>query len=183
MLREEEERYQLETGIPGLFWMSLALVPLWLSRQEVSWSAVLWTQSVPVVKTWRERTKRGAILREDGTLRVVNTMSQVSCFSLPHSALLPPPHIMCSAHPFPPLLFPVFPFLTFLLHHASSCNWAHILLLGHQSGDGYQPHSPLQRGQCFTSSLSTLVFLAHLPCLLSHHFWPVGRVIILLWPM
>lgn len=39
-MSREEEKYQLETRISRLFWMSLAPVPLWLSRQEVSWFAV-----------------------------------------------------------------------------------------------------------------------------------------------
>lgn len=151
MLREEEERYQVETRISRLFWMSLALVPLWLSKQKVSWSSAPWTQSVPVVKTWRGRRKRKGYPQGRWNTVGRKRPHHVSDRLFLCLILLSCPvshHVLCSS--FPPLLFRVFPFLTLLLHHASPCTWAHIPLLGHQRRDGYQPHSPLQRGQCFT---------------------------------
>lgn len=150
MLKEEEEKYQVGTRISRLFWMSLALVPLWLSRQEVSWSSAPWTQSVPVVETWREARKRKGYPQGRWNTVGRKWLHHVSDQLFLCSSCSPAQsHIMCCAHPFSPLWFPVFPFLTLLLHHASLCTWAHIPLLGHQRGDGYQPHSPLQRGQCF----------------------------------
>lgn len=151
--------------------MSLAPVPLWLSRQEVSWFAV--------PRSWRLERGEGRgwdILREDGTswkgCTHSCTVSQIRCFSdssslLPHltsCALLITSHLVvpCVSFPYPPFALCL---LLYLGTHISSQvpeRW------------WYQPHSPSQRRQCFKRSLPTLHLFSLLLCLHSYYFWPFG---------
>ena len=111
MLREEEEeRYQLETRISRLFWMSLARVPLWLSRQEVSWSAAPWTKCAGSEDLKGEKEERGL---SSGKMECCGYETPAPCLrsavSLSHPALLP--HLTSCALP---ILFPACCSLCFL---------------------------------------------------------------------
>lgn len=144
---------RVETSISRLFWMWLALGPLWPSRQEVSWPAAPGSQSVPVVRNCRGRRKSAGVSSWKWNMsRKWLCHVLEGCFST-SSCSFDLFHITCSAHSFSPLVLCVFfPYL--LLCHLSSCTWAHIPLLGHQVAEGYHPS------------------------LHSHHLWPLGRVTI-----
>lgn len=143
---------RVETSISRLFWMSLALGPSQLSRQEVSWPAAPGSQSVPVVRTFRGRRKSTGVSLGKWNIMSRKWLHRVSDELFLYLVLLFWP---VSYHVLYPLFFPLvlcvfFPYL--LLCHSSSSTWAHIPLLGHQGAVGYHPS------------------------LHSHYLWPLGRV-------
>lgn len=182
MLREEEERYQVETRISRLFWMSLALVPLWLSRQEVSWSSAPWTQSVPVVKTWRGRRKRKGYPQGRWNTVGRKRLHHVSDWLFLCLILLSCPashHVLCSS--FSPLVVPCvsFPYPPF-----ASCPSVYLSTYpSSRASEGWwlsTTFSIAERPLLHQVTTCTVFFSPPL-CLHSHHFSLFGRVIILLW--